>query len=751
MDIARISDVVRRARADGRAVLLESEGLEILAAMGISVPKHVVVQSADELGDLELDGFPGDRVVLKALAPDVLHKTEAGAIAIVPRNEAALRSAIDRMNQPLTGHDVRGYLVSEFVPYDRSLGGELLLGVRWTDDFGPVVTCGPGGVHTEFLAAALKPGTEIAIASPTDLDAGAAARLLHESAIAQLVTREQRGQAVRLDIGILIDEFMRFARLAGEAVPELISELEVNPFVIIDGRLLPLDVLVRCDSPPPSPPPPRPLHKLENLLRPRAVAIVGVSEEMNPGRVILQNLLGERFDQSRIYIVKPGSEAIDGCRCYPDVASLPERVDLCVLAVAATQVPDLLRSIIEGERAESVIVIPGGLEEKQGTGAIVARIQASLAAARESEWRGPVINGGNSMGIRSQPGGYDTTFIPAYKLSGSFGGSYPIALISQSGAFIAAKGSKLGIDPRYSISVGNQMDLTVGDYLTYLKDDDELEVFAVYSEGSKPLDGLRVVQAMREITARGKTVILYRGGRTPEGMTASASHTAAIAGDYVVSRELARHAGAMVCDTTAEFEDLVKLFTLLGAQPVGDLRLGALSNAGFECVSIADHAGPLRLADFTDATRSTLLSVLESSGLDEIVDVRNPLDITPMADDACYEPAARAVMADANVDVGLISCVPLTPMLNTLEPHDGHGENVYSENSVAMKLVRLKDEVSKPWVTVVDGGRLYDPMAQLLERHGLPTFRSADRALRLLARYCREMSERSERRSKKSG
>ncbi len=340
------------------------------------------------------------------------------------------------------------------------------------------------------------------------------------------------------------------------------------------------------------------------------------------------------------------------------------------------------------------------------------------------------------MGIRSQPGGYDTTFIPVHKLRASPARSYPIALVSQSGAFYVAKGSKLGFDLKYAISIGNQMDVTIGDYLTYLKDDDQLEIFAVYAEGFRPLDGLRFLEAAREITAQGRTVILYHAGRTQEGMKASASHTAAIAADYVVTRELAKHAGVIVCETTADFEDLVRLFAFLGSKEVSGLRLGAISNAGFECVSIADHLSDLRLADLTDSTRAELRSLLEDCRLDGVVDIGNPLDVTPIMTDAAFEEAARLVMEDENVDVGLVGCVPLTPALQTLAPGDGHSEDVYREDSVATRLVRLADQVDKPWAAVVDGGALYDPMARLLEENGIPTFRTADRALRLFGRFC---------------
>jgi acyl-CoA synthetase (NDP forming) len=114
-----------------------------------------------------------------------------------------------------------------------------------------------------------------------------------------------------------------------------------------------------------------------------------------------------------------------------------------------------------------------------------------------------------------------------------------------------------------------------------------------------------------------------------------------------------------------------------------------------------------------------------------------------MIDDAAYEEATRLIMEDENVDVGFIACVPLTPALQTILPGPGYREDVRRYDSVAMRMARLKKELRKPWIASVDGGTDYDPMARILEENGVPTFRTADRALRLFSRYCVERLKRS--------
>jgi acyl-CoA synthetase (NDP forming) len=231
-------------------------------------------------------------------------------------------------------------------------------------------------------------------------------------------------------------------------------------------------------------------------------------------------------------------------------------------------------------------------------------------------------------------------------------------------------------------------------------------------------------------------VLLYRAGRTPAGAQASASHTASIAGDYTVMRGLAEGAGVVVADSIGDFEDLVLLFSALGRRTVTGWRLAAVSNAGFECVAIADNLGRFTLPPFGSAATRTLEEIFGRSRIDKVVDVHNPIDLTPMTGDEAYADTVRAVVNDPDYDAAVVGVVPLTAALNTLSPGAGHREDVSHPEGIVARLAALKDARGMPWVVVVDAGALYDPMARALTAAGIPTFREADRALRLLNVYC---------------
>ena len=357
-----------------------------------------------------------------------------------------------------------------------------------------------------------------------------------------------------------------------------------------------------------------------------------------------------------------------------------------------------------------------------------------------------LLNGGNCLGIISGPGRYNTFFIPRHKLriglaesggataSGSAAGPAPVlASVSQSGAYLVSQISNFEgmITPRYAISFGNQMDVTVSDYLAHLEGDEGARVFAVYLEGFQRGDGASFLEAARRIRKSGRPVLLYKAGRTREGSAAAASHTASAVGDYEVCETLARQAGVLVASSLDQFEDDIATFTLLDGRPARGPRVAVLSNAGFEATAAADTLHGMELARLSQATRKRLAALLPPG----IVDVHNPADATPITPTDRYAAMAQAMADDPDVDAVVVAGVPATPALNSLGRGEGHREDVEGEQGLATQLAAMFHATRKPVVFSVDSGALYDPLVAALRRAGLPTFRRVDRATRALARY----------------
>ena len=746
-----IRELIIKAQKNGRDVLTDIEGLVLIDYLGIQAPKYSFVNSPEEIAKIDL--FSGEKTVIKVVSPEILHKTEVGGVEVVRNNKIDIAEAVIRMQSRFSENIVNGYTINEYIQYQQRLGFEMILGFRYTPDFGPVVSFGPGGIYTEFLAKTFKTGSANSFFNPATADRFLIEKVLRENAIIKILSGGLRNTKPVIDSSRIVDIIESFIEKSVLFYDAGITEFEINPLVITleqdnVARLVALDVLVKLDSferqknyliktdkflinrlqls--------RPTSKINNLLKPKSAAIIGVSEKIiNNGRIILDNLVQNGFDKNHLYIIKAGVEKIGECRCFPNIMSLPEKVDLFVIVIPANQTAECLSELIEQNKAESVIVIPGGLEEKAGTKDIVQKMHLSLEQARKTN-KGPLINGGNCLGIRSIPGKYNTLFIPEYKLPMPQGKVAPLAVISQSGAFAICRISKHPeINPKYIITCGNQMDLTIGDYLEYLKDDKEINIFAVYVEGFKPLDGQKLLNAARAIIDSGRAIIFYRAGRTEAGAMASASHTASIAGDYAVTDALLSQIGVFVANTLDEFDDAITLFTLFLDKEMKGRRLGAVSNAGFECVAFADNLGKLRLANFSDSTNMLLNKAFEEASISGIVDVHNPVDLTPMADDKAYYETFRIVMEDDSVDCGIVGIVPLTVRMNTLEKNQNvHDEDVSREDSIAHRYGILNKAINKPWVAVVDVGSLYDPLCRELSNQGIPVFRTADRALKML-------------------
>ncbi|MHB1194319.1 MAG: acetate--CoA ligase family protein [Longimicrobiales bacterium] len=730
--------LVAGARAEGRALLLEPEGMELLASLGVGVPLGVVVDGPGGVPDM--DEFPGDRVVVKLLSPLVAHRTEVGGVRVVERTPHAVVRAVEELERSSPDPASR-FLVQEFVPHEGEPGAELLLSARWSPEFGVVLTLAPGGVAAEALASLARPGAASLVWVAGGDPGARLERELSSSILGRLLTGSLRGRSPRVTAPALAAFAADFTATVSQVVPSLFLEIEVNPLVFAGGRPVALDALVRV-APAPEPdsaagrlrtqPPPAASAAsrraaLAALLRPATVAVVGASARgANPGRVILRNVLAAGMNPSAVTVVKDGLDSLDGCRCVPDVASL-DPVDVLVVSVAAGEVPSILEAAVAGSKAKGVILTSAGLGEGSTEGEAARRVRELLLRPGA-----PALNGGNCLGIRSLPGRYDTLFIPPEKLGFPDVPPHPVALVTQSGAFAIARTSAVPwLNPSIVVTVGNQLDVTVGEWVEHLVDEPGVDVVGCYVEGFRPGDGRRFLEAARAHRAKGRVVVLCRAGRTPAGQDATASHTASMAGDYAVTRALAADAGVLMAETVDDFDDLLSLAVLLRDRRVEGNGAGMVSNAGFECVAMADALGPLRRAELTQATKARLGGVLASARLGEIVAPSNPLDLTPMTGDEAFAAAVAAVLEDPGVDVAVVGCVPLTPALRTL-PGD---EDVAGPGALAARLAELWRRTEKAWLMAVDAGPRYDPLVALLTEAGIPVMRRADRATALLARY----------------
>jgi acetyl-CoA synthetase len=209
----------------GARLLDEASAKQALARFGVPVPVGQVLGRAQVLPYAAALGYP---VVLKALAPGLAHKTEAGAVRLNLQNDAELDAALDAM-APLSEQ----FLVEQMV---RGALAELLVGVQRDPQFGLTLTLGAGGVFVELLRDSV---TLLLPVTRADL-----LQALQTLQMWPMVTG-YRGRA-HGDVEALLDAVQATVAYATAHADRLL-ELDVNPLLVLPvGRgVLAVDVLIR--------------------------------------------------------------------------------------------------------------------------------------------------------------------------------------------------------------------------------------------------------------------------------------------------------------------------------------------------------------------------------------------------------------------------------------------------------------------------------------------------------------------------
>lgn len=620
----------------------------------------------------------------------------------------------------------------------------LRLALQCRRDFGFVLSAGPAGVDAA-AEDAFRRGRGTVHAAAALTDAADFLRLFSPTIAYRRLAAQAAREGLPAPDGALQAAFAALLALAAAeeaASPSrgVLRRLELE--CLLGGGAL---VVAACRGEVGAPPPrrrPRPIDKIDRLLHPRTLGLVGVSATgMNFGRIILRNLAASGYPKERITVIREGQAEIEGVRCVESLRALPHKLDLLIVAVAAEAVYALVDEIIAADAAESVMLIPGGLGETPASREPAATMAARIDAAHGRPGGGPVFLGGNCLGVVSHPGGYDSWFIPLERLpKPNKRPQRTAAMVSQSGAFMITRLShNPWLDPRYMIAVGNQADLTHGDLMAYLAPRPEVEAIGVYVEGFRDLDGLDFARAVRAAVRRGKDVVVYKAGRTAAGAAAARGHTASEAGDYAVAESVLRHAGAIVAEDVSAFDDLLYLAVALHRKRVG-ARLGAISGAGFEAVSMADSTDTgtfaLELPALALPTAQRVREILAAKRLEALVQIGNPIDINPGADDEAHVAIAEAFLQDPAIDAVVVALDPTAPAVRALEASALRpGHDIHDPASTVALLPPLAARFDKPVIGVIDAGRLYDAFAARLMDQGVCVFRNCARATAALARY----------------
>ena len=372
--------LIEAALRAGAGALDEASGKELFAAYGIPVPRGVTVRSADEAA--RAGNELGHPVVLKGSAAGVQHKTDLGLVLLGVSDETEVREGYRALEARAAAADVAldGVLVEHMVRGDR----EFVVGLVRDRLFGPVVMFGLGGIFTEALH-------EVAFAvAPLS---GEDVEELLDSIEAQALLGPFRGGPA-VDRAALADVIRAVARM-GEDHPE-ISEIDVNPLLIDGSTPVAVDALIAVGDPVPvSTRPPADLSRLDALVAPKSVVVIGASADTSKwGGMLVANLRLGGFP-GPIYLVNPKGGSILGLPVHAAISDLPEAPDLAIVAVGAALV-DAAVDECGRKGVRAVVVVSAGFSE---TGAAGRALEDQVVRTAESH--GMALVGPNCMGVIS--------------------------------------------------------------------------------------------------------------------------------------------------------------------------------------------------------------------------------------------------------------------------------------------------------------------------------------------------------------
>jgi acyl-CoA synthetase (NDP forming) len=430
------------------------------------------------------------------------------------------------------------------------------------------------------------------------------------------------------------------------------------------------------------------------LVSPRRVAVVGASTDPAKGS-LLRNLLRLGFT-GPVIPVNPNGGVIEGLPVATDMGAIEGQVDLALIAVAAERVPDAVRRCAEAGVSVAYIM-SAGFAELGERGAALEKDAVAAAAGSGMRLVGP-----NSNGMISARSNLAASIMTSVSDVDPPLTDDRVAVISQSGAigaFVLTTCLAAGLAIGTYFSTGNECDVGFEELFGRLVDDDQVKVVLAYVEGLR--DGPAFVAAARRAEARGKPVVVLKVGVTAEGATASASHTAAMAGVDVVYDGVMRQLGVRRAMTLSQLVDAgVMLRSLDGG---GGNRIGVVTISGGLGIMATDEAVSrcLQLPSWSPSTARRFADLLPG-----YVSVGNPLDTSGgMADNpALLAAILRAASEDDRVDTLLLAL----------------GGSSMRESLVVQTLLEVLPDRPKPVVVVWIGAGV--PTRRRLGTAGIPCF-----------------------------
>jgi acetyl coenzyme A synthetase (ADP forming)-like protein len=682
-----VLEVLDKALAENRDSLTAPEGRKVCIAYGIPTPGEGLASTVEQAVKLarEIGTTPGDPVVMKIVSPDILHKTEAGGVRVGVSGDEAVREAYEGILAAAQRYDADAVIEGVQVQQMLTGGQEVIIGATTDPTFGKVVVFGLGGVLVEVLR-----DVTFRLAP---VDAGTARSMLDDIAAAEILRGVRGAEAV--DADALADIIRRLSDLVTD-FPR-IREFDLNPvFARPDGASA-ADVRILLETEEIVEPvrysKDEILATMNRMMRPRAVAVIGASNEDGKiGNSVMKNLINGGY-AGEIYPINPKADQILGRTAYRSIGDVPGEIDVAVFAVPAKFVPQALREV-GAKGVPAAVLIPSGFAE---TGNVEGQAEI-VAIARE---HGVRLLGPNIYGYYYTPENLCATFCTPYDVKGG------VALTSQSGGIGMAilgfsRTSKMGVSA--IVGLGNKSDLDEDDMLTFFESDDNTTCVAMHLEDLK--DGRSFVTAAQRITKH-KPVVVLKAGRTAMGARAASSHTGALAGDDKVYDDILRQAGVIRAPGLSDMLEYARGLPVLPT-PKGE-NVVIITGAGGSGVLLSDAcvANGLSLMDIPPDLDEAFRAFIPPFGA-----AGNPIDITGGEPPSTYEATIRLGLEDPRIHaliLGYWHTIVTPPM-------------VFAELTAKVAAEARAKGIDKPIVASLAGDVEVEEASAYLYQHGVVAY-----------------------------
>jgi len=435
---------------------------------------------------------------------------------------------------------------------------------------------------------------------------------------------------------------------------------------------------------------------LHRLFSARSVAVIGASR--NPekvGHIVLASIINGGF-VGDVYPINPKVDEILGLRTYPSLGNVPGDVDLVVVAIPAPYVPDVLQEAVD-QGVGGAVVLSGGFRE-----AGRADLEEQLAEiARSSGLR---IVGPNCQGVNYLPNKLFASFWFPPVMPG------PVAVVSQSGT-VAATLAGWAADENFGVSatvcLGNQVDVSETDTISFFADDPETRAMAYYLEGAK--DGRGFIDVIKRVASK-KPLVILKSGRTAGGQRAAASHTRSLAGSDAVFDAVCRQFGVVRAPDLESLYDSAKALSTL-SPPRGN-RVLIVSSSGGAGILAVDEAERHGLT--VPRLPSTLVEELQGLDLPRNAVYANPLDLTFCS------------AADFAAALSVVDCYDVADVYLLI-----FGDPIQGAAEVVKKVgASIRSSVA---VAFLGGGEVEKADRPRIQAAGIPVFPTPERAARGIA------------------